>query len=75
MIVIVEYAVPVHVSVDTDSGEIQWVVSDNEHLDTTGKFYDGELNEILDRRPVASELNKAKDIAAEQDWPAWGQGY
>ena len=68
----IDYAVPVTVVVDTDTGIIERVVVDDEMVELvvphTGSDETGaEVPEDL--------LRQAADIAEESHWPAWEVGW
>jgi hypothetical protein len=68
------YTVPVQVVVDTDTGKVHRVVVIDEEIafDPNGFTEDRDIY----LKPVPQELiDKAHEIAEQNEWPAWDVGW
>jgi len=67
----VEYNVPVLCWVDIEEGTIVKVTEHVEAIEPTGQLVDEDANYFDD----AASLEVARQIADDNDWPAWDKGY
>lgn len=71
MRVYVDYTVPVHALVDTDTGYVERVSVCDEAIEATGAMF----LRYSEEGPLTDEIkDKARRIADHEEWPAWDFG-
>jgi hypothetical protein len=71
MILNVEYEIKVYAKVDTVTGEVTDAFEDADNIQPTGKVFSDDFEATYSASDVGQQ---AREIAENNDWPAWRRG-